>query len=104
MAISRHLFSFVRSLRTTASESYIVWPCQEEIERGELGERKDRIGYFDLHYESPTAVHGTLIIEKDLPEGEIDALVQDIFSRFIGDEDVYFYFQVFRGNEIACYG
>ena len=86
-----------RLVRTQSSEIFLIW------------EEDRRIGQLDLHFavESRT-VHGTLILEADLPvrtEEELLAQIDDdIVSSFLPSfEREDFLVTVFRGEEISNY-
>jgi len=87
--------ALVRVARTEASEIYIIW--QEDV----------RLGQIDLHF-GFELIHGTLVIERDLSTGEIEALVDqidlDVVSSHLPQfarED--FIVTVFRGQEIDSF-
>lgn len=88
-------FRMTRLVRTQTSEIYLIW------------DEDRRIGQLDLHYAHDT-IHGTLILESDLPieqeEGLIAQIDDDIVQAYLPSFDREdFLITVFRGEEISNY-
>ena len=88
-------YKFVRLVRTGSSEIYVLW------------DGENRVGQLDLHY-AGDIIHGTLILEMDLPSAEEEDLLthidQDIVSSYrpsFDRED--FLVTVYHGEEISTY-
>ena len=80
-----------RVVRTVSSEIYLAW------------EDEHRVGQIDLHY-GPDVIHATVVLERDLPQEDIDALVKqidrDVVASYLQDfERENFLVSVFRGDE-----
>ncbi len=85
--------SFERQLRTLYSEGYY-------INRGE-----ERLGRVDLHY-ATEIVYGTLIVESELSEDEINDLIEQIDEDLVMTADVErddFQVTVYQGKELGFY-
>lgn len=88
-------FKMTRLVRTQTSEVYLIWDDDR------------RVGRLDLHYAHDT-IHGTLVLETDLPIEQEEGLITQI-----DDDIVYAYLPpfdredlsitVFRGEEISSY-
>ncbi len=80
-----------RSIRTSSSESYLFFNTE------------GRLGTLDLHYLQ--SIHGTLILEQELTELEVEELLkkieEDIVDSIYPRED--FIFSVYQGKEIGFY-
>lgn len=89
--MKEHEFTFTRLARTVASESYVIFNS------------KGRVGHLDIHIQS--AVHGNLVIEQNLKEEVIEALITEIDQTVVSGieprED--FIFTVFKGKEVGYY-
>jgi hypothetical protein len=81
-----------RLCRTASSEAFL------------LSDEDGLLGRLDVHFGANGVVHGCLVLEQDLSQGEIEALVDQI------DEDVVwtadqpredFAVTVYRGTEVA---
>ena len=88
-------FKMTRLVRTQTSEIYLI--CEDER----------RIGQIDLHYAHDT-IHGTLILEADLPREQEEELVaqidDDIVHAYLPSFDREdFLITVFNGEEIGQY-
>lgn len=88
-------YKLIRLVRTQSSEVYIIW------------DEDRRLGQIDLHYAHDT-IHGTLILEADLPleqeEGLIAQIDDDIVQSYLPNFDREdFLITVFRGEEISNY-
>lgn len=88
-------FKMTRLVRTQTSEIYLLW------------EEDRRVGQLDLHYAHDT-IHGTLVLEADLPieqeEGLIAQIDDDIVQAYLPSFDREdFLITVFRGEEISNY-
>jgi hypothetical protein len=88
-------YRFVRLVRTSGSEIYIVW------------EGENRVGQLDLHY-AGDIIHGTLILEMEITTTQEEELLtqidQDVVSSYrpsFDRED--FLVTVYRGEEISTY-
>jgi hypothetical protein len=89
-------FRLQRLVRSQSSEIYLIW---DDVER--------RVGQIDLHFSQDT-IHGTLILEMDLPleqeEGLIAQIDDDIVQAYLPSFDREdFLITVFRGEEISNY-
>ncbi len=65
---------FERHFRTPYSESYYIM-------QGTSLQSNNRLGTVDIHF-TTTAVHGTLILERELEEADLTKLIEQI------DEDL----------------
>jgi hypothetical protein len=88
-------FRMTRLVRTQTSEIYLLW------------DEDRRLGQLDLHYAHDT-IHGTLVLEADLPieqeEGLIAQIDDDIVQAYLPSFDREdFLITVFRGEEISNY-
>ncbi len=88
-------FRMTRLVRTQSSEIYLIWDDDR------------RIGQLDIHFAHDT-IHGTLILEADLPleqeEGLIAQIDDDIVQAYLPSFDREdFLVTVFRGEEISNY-
>lgn len=88
-------FKMTRLVRTQTSEIYLIW------------DEDRRLGQLDLHFAHDT-IHGTLILEGDLPieqeEGLIAQIDDDIVQSYLPSFDREdFLITVFRGEEISNY-
>jgi len=88
-------FRMTRLVRTQSSEIYLIWDDDR------------RIGQLDVHFAHDT-IHGTLILEADLPleqeEGLIAQIDDDIVQAYLPSFDREdFLVTVFRGEEISNY-
>jgi hypothetical protein len=88
-------YRFVRLVRTSGSEIYVVW------------EGENRVGQIDLHY-AGDIIHGTLILEMEITTTQEEELLtqidQDVVSSYrpsFDRED--FLVTVYRGEEISTY-
>jgi Holliday junction resolvase-like predicted endonuclease len=66
-------FRIYRGIRTSSSESYLFFE----------GEGVSRLGQLDLHYLD--AIHGVLILERELSSEELDFFIMRIESEIIGE-------------------
>jgi hypothetical protein len=88
-------YKLTRLVRTQSSEIYLLWDDDR------------RLGQLDLHYAHDT-IHGTLVLEVDLPieqeEGLIAQIDDDIVQSYLPNFDREdFLITVFRGEEISNY-
>lgn len=88
-------YKFVRLVRTSSSEIYVIW------------DGENRLGQLDLHY-AGDIIHGTLVLEIELdPSREEELLTeidQDIVSSYRPSYDREdFLVTVYRGEEISTY-
>ena len=88
-------FRLTRLVRTQTSEIYLIW------------DEDRRIGQVDIHFAHDT-IHGTLLLEADLPieqeEGLIAQIDDDIVHSYLPSFDREdFLVTVFRGEEISHY-
>ena len=89
-------YHFVRLLRTSSSERYVVQRQEQDI------------GACDLHFPSERRVVGSLFLlaTANVAESEIEAIVQQIDEQLLPDihrEDSDFMFTVLRGEVIGAY-
>jgi hypothetical protein len=91
---------FERFFRTPYSESYQI------LQGGGSGHAEvGRLGAIDLHFTS-TTVHGTLILERDLPESELTNLIEIIDEDLVLSAEVSrddFLVSVYVGRSIGFY-
>ena len=85
-------YRLTRVVRTDTSEVYLAW------------DGETRVGQIDLHY-GGDVIHATIILERDLPEGEVDGLVdqvdREVVASYLQDyERENFLVSVFRGEEV----
>ncbi|MGB9879686.1 MAG: hypothetical protein ACP5R4_06385 [Armatimonadota bacterium] len=88
-------FKFMRLVRTSSSEIYVIW------------EDEERVGQLDIHYARDT-VHATLVLETDLSVASEEELLsqidQDIVSSYLPIfERDNLLVTVYRGEEISTY-
>lgn len=88
-------YKLVRLVRTPASEVYLIW------------QEATRMGQVDLHY-AEGLVHATLVLEQDLDQERIEALIaqldDDVVSSYLPDfERDDLFVNVYRGEEILSY-
>lgn len=84
---------YYRQSRTTSSEQYQVM------------DGDNRIAHLDLHYGS-SEVSGTLVLDRELSEGEIEDLIERIDEDLVLSADVPrddFVIRVYVGREIQLY-
>jgi len=84
---------FERQVRTESSEVLVVYG----------GAR--RIGRLDLHY-ARFEVHGTLILEVELTDDEVQQLIDQVDEELVQTHDPEredFLVQVYRGEELGFY-
>ena len=89
----RDVLRYDRQYRTPYSEGYHVLRADE------------RIGRLDLHYTS-TVVYGTLVLEQDVAEPELLALLEQIDEALVLSAEVPredFLVTVYRGMELGLY-
>ena len=79
-----------RQSRTVSSEQY-------QVTSGD-----DRLGYLDLHFGSHET-YATLVLERELPEDQVEALIEQIDDDLVEDGRDDFLVRVFIGRELALY-
>jgi Holliday junction resolvase-like predicted endonuclease len=86
-------FKINRGIRTSSSESYLFFE----------GEGVSRLGQLDLHFLD--AIHGVLILERELSSEELDFFIMRIESELI--EGIYsredFILQIYSGEYMGMY-
>ncbi len=85
--------TFERQCRTPQSEGYY-------LTKGE-----DRIGRVDLHF-GATIVYGTLIVEVELSDDDVNDLIEQIDEQLVLTADVErddFQVTVYQGKELGFY-
>jgi hypothetical protein len=85
--------TFERQCRTPQSEGYY-------LTRGE-----DRIGRVDLHF-GATIVYGTLIVEVELSDDDVNDLIEQVDEQLVLTADVErddFQVTVYQGKELGFY-
>ena len=88
---------FERHFRTPYSESYYI------MQGSSLS--NNRLGTVDIHFTS-TAVHGTLILERELEETDLTKLIEQIDEDLVLSADVPredFLVSVYVGKDIGFY-
>ena len=89
----RAVLRYDRQYRTPHSEGYHVLRADA------------RIGRLDLHY-TTTVVYGTLVLEQDMAEPEVLALLEHIDEALVLSAEVPredFLVTVYRGTELGLY-
>ncbi len=89
---------FERHFRTPYSESYYIM-------QGVGLQTNNRLGTVDIHFTS-TAVHGTLILERELEEIELTKLIEQIDEDLVLSADVPrddFLVSVYVGRDVGFY-
>jgi hypothetical protein len=84
---------FEREHRTDKSEAYLIL------------ENDTRLGRIDLHY-GDSMVFGTLIIERDMSEQEVQELIEAIDDELVTSAQVVrddFVVTVYQGKEVGVY-
>ncbi len=82
-----------RQSRTPSSEQY------------QLMSGDERIGYLDLHF-GHAEVYGTLVLESETPDSEVEELIEQIDEDLVLSSDVAredFFVRVFVGREITLF-
>ncbi len=89
---------FERHFRTPYSESYYIM-------QGAGMQSNNRLGTVDIHFTS-TAVHGTLILERELEEIELTKLIEQIDEDLVLSADMPrddFLVSVYVGRDVGFY-
>lgn len=89
---------FERHFRTPYSESYYI------MQGGGL-QANNRLGTIDIHFTS-TAVHGTLILERELEEVDLTKLIEQIDEDLVLSADMPrddFLVSVYVGRDVGFY-
>ena len=89
---------FERHFRTPYSESYYIM-------QGAGMQTNNRLGTVDIHFTS-TAVHGTLILERQLEEIELTKLIEQIDEDLVLSADMPrddFLVSVYVGRDVGFY-
>ena len=89
---------FERLFRTPYSESYY-------IRQGAGMQTNNRLGTIDIHF-TTTAVHGTLILERELEENDLTKLIEQIDEDLVLSADMPrddFLVSVYVGRDIGFY-
>lgn len=89
---------FERHFRTPYSESYYIM-------QGVGMQSNNRLGTVDIHFTS-TAVHGTLILERELEEIELTKLIEQIDEDLVLSADMPrddFLVSVYVGRDVGFY-
>ena len=89
---------FERHFRTPYSESYYIM-------QGIGMQTNNRLGTVDIHFTS-TAVHGTLILERELEEIELTKLIEQIDEDLVLSADMPrddFLVSVYVGRDVGFY-
>ena len=89
---------FERHFRTPYSESYYIM-------QGVGMQTNNRLGTVDIHFTS-TAVHGTLILERELEEVELTKLIEQIDEDLVLSADMPrddFLVSVYVGRDVGFY-
>lgn len=89
---------FERHFRTPYSESYYIM-------HGVGMQTNNRLGTVDIHFTS-TAVHGTLILERELEEIELTKLIEQIDEDLVLSADMPrddFLVSVYVGRDVGFY-
>ena len=89
---------FERHFRTPYSESYYIM-------QGNSLQSNNRLGTVDIHFTS-SAVHGTLILERELEETDLTKLIEQIDEDLVLSADMPrddFLVSVYVGRDIGFY-
>ncbi|HVB75404.1 MAG TPA: hypothetical protein VNE38_17795 [Ktedonobacteraceae bacterium] len=89
---------FERHFRTPYSESYYIM-------QGVSLQSNNRIGTIDIHF-TTTAVHGTLILERELDETDLTKLIEQIDEDLVLSADMPrddFLVSVYIGKDVGFY-
>lgn len=89
---------FERHFRTPYSESYYIM-------QGSSLQSNNRLGTVDIHF-TTTAVHGTLILERELEEADLTKLIEQIDEDLVLSADMPredFLVSVYIGKDVGFY-
>src|SRR6266436_848142 len=89
---------FERHFRTPYSESYYIM-------QGTSLQSNNRLGTVDIHF-TTTAVHGTLILERELEEADLTKLIEQIDEDQVLSADMPrddFLVSVYIGKDVGFY-
>ena len=89
---------FERHFRTPYSEGYYIM-------QGTSLHNNNRLGTVDIHF-TTTAVHGTLILERDLDEADLTKLIEQIDEDLVLSADMPrddFLVSVYVGKDVGFY-
>src|SRR5436190_22563873 len=89
---------FERHFRTPYSEGYYIM-------QGNSLQSNNRLGTVDIHF-TTTAVHGTLILERELEETELTKLIEQIDEDLVLSADMPrddFLVSVYVGKDVGFY-
>ncbi|WP_201365744.1 hypothetical protein [Dictyobacter formicarum] len=89
---------FERHFRTPHSEGYYIM-------QGNNLQSNNRLGTVDIHF-TTTAVHGTLILERELEESDLTKLIEQIDEDLVLSADMPrddFLVSVYVGKDVGFY-
>ncbi len=89
---------FERHFRTPYSEGYYIM-------QGNNLQSNNRLGTVDIHF-TTTAVHGTLILERELEEADLTKLIEQIDEDLVLSADMPrddFLVSVYVGKDVGFY-
>jgi hypothetical protein len=89
---------FERHFRTPYSEGYYIM-------QGTNLQNSSRLGTVDIHF-TTTAVHGTLILERELEEADLTKLIEQIDEDLVLSADMPredFLVSVYVGKDVGFY-
>jgi hypothetical protein len=89
---------FERHFRTPYSEGYYIM-------QGSNLQNNNRLGTVDIHF-TTTAVHGTLILERELEESDLTKLIEQIDEDLVLSSDMPrddFLVSVYVGKDVGFY-
>jgi len=89
---------FERHFRTPYSEGYYIM-------QGNSLQSSNRLGTVDIHFTTP-AVHGTLILERELEEADLTKLIEQIDEDLVLSADMPrddFLVSVYVGKDVGFY-
>ncbi len=89
---------FERHFRTPYSEGYYIM-------QGNDLQSNNRLGTVDIHF-TTTAVHGTLILERELEEADLTKLIEQIDEDLVLSADMPrddFLVSVYVGKDVGFY-
>src|SRR5438876_11744288 len=89
---------FERHFRTPYSEGYYIM-------QGSSLQSNNRLGTVDIHF-TTTAVHGTLILERELEETDLTKLIEQIDEDLVLSADMPrddFLVSVYIGRDVGFY-
>lgn len=90
---------FERHFRTPYSEGYYIM-------QGNSPQTNNRLGTVDIHFTTTGAVHGTLILEREVEEADLTKLIEQIDEDVVLSADMPredFLVSVYVGKDVGFY-